>query len=219
MDLNIEEVTTSKAEIVKNIFQGKSEKKEINANIPNKIPNVGSFQTISNIKNTDAVLSVPKQVQFSASIANNEKISEPKVKSYDDILSKMGMCVVNGKLKLYDKSTPKLNSNQSFHPRVNQQTNPTQSQRNWQKTCRVKRESQYSAPRQIFQQPCAAPMQMTQDEYKRMVYEEHIKERRKAAEMRRVKSRKLLFDNPATNIRPSVMKKRPNSNVLFKLKE
>ena len=33
MDLNIEEVTTSKAEIVKNIFQGKSEKKEINANV------------------------------------------------------------------------------------------------------------------------------------------------------------------------------------------
>jgi hypothetical protein len=216
MELNIEEVASPKAEIIKNIFQGNVEKKETNANVPNKIPNVGSFQTISNIKNTNAVLGVPKQVQFSASTTEATPI-EPSVKSYDDILSKMGMCVVNGKLKLYDKTQP-VQQTPVYQPQCKQYPHPS-SQRNWQKTCSVKRESYCSSSRQPFQDHGDANPSMSREEYNRMMHLERIKQHHQAAEMRRVKSKRLLFDNPSVNIQSSVMRRRPPSNMLFKLKQ
>ena len=215
MELNIEEVSSPKAEIIKNIFQGNVEKKETNTNVPNKIPNVGSFQTISNIKNTNTVLGVPKQVQFSASTTKSTPI-EPSVKSYDDILSKMGMCVVNGKLKLYDKTQP-VQQTHVYQPQCKQYPPPS-SQKNWQKTCSVKRESYCSASRRPFQDNCEPNSQMTREEYNKMIHLERIKQHRQAAEMRRVKSKRLMFDNPSVNIQSSV-RRRPPSNMLFKLKQ
>jgi hypothetical protein len=219
MELNITDLDTPKAEIGETSSHSIHQTdKKVEPPIANhKIPNVGSFQTISNIKKTGAVLGVPKQVQFSAStIAAKPK--EPTVKSYDDILSKMGMCVVNGKLKLYDK-THSVQETPTYPPQGNQYPHAPPSQRNWQKTCRVKRESYCSASRQPFQDHCEANPPMTREEYNKMVHLERIKQQRQAAEMRRVKSKRLLFDNPSVNIQSSVMRRRPPSNMLFKLKQ
>mgnify|MGYP000253521350 CR=1 FL=1 len=207
MELNISEIDKPKQEIGQtSILSVPDTEKNEKCNNSNKIPNVGSFQTISNIKKTGSVLSVPKQVNFSESTAD-AKPKEPPVKSYDDILSKMGMRVVNGKLKLYDKTQP-IQQRPTYQP----------SQKNWQKTCSVKRESYCSASRRPFQDNCEPNSQMTREEYNKMIHLERIKQHRQAAEMRRVKSKRLMFDNPSVNIQSSV-RRRPPSNMLFKLKQ
>jgi hypothetical protein len=219
MELNIAEIDIPKEDIGETSIHNIPETdKKVDPPVPtHKIPNVGSFQTISNIKKTGAVLGVPKQAQFTASTVE-AKPKEPTVKSYDDILSKMGMCVVNGKLKLYDKTQP-VQQTPTYPPQGNQYSQAPPSQRNWQKTCRVKRESYCSASRQPFQDHCEANPSMSREEYNKMMHLERIKQHRQAAEMRRVKSKRLLFDNPSVNIQSSVMRRRPPSNMLFKLKQ
>jgi hypothetical protein len=71
--------------------------------VVNKLPIIGSFHTIQNVKKTSAALAVPKTTQ-SAKTATAPK-------TYDNILQNMGMRIVNGKLKLYN--TEEVNNTQA----------------------------------------------------------------------------------------------------------
>ncbi len=71
--------------------------------VVNKLPIIGSFHTIQNVKKTPAVMAVPKSVQ------PVNTVTAPK--TYDSILQNMGMRIVNGKLKLYN--TEEVNNTQA----------------------------------------------------------------------------------------------------------
>ena len=71
--------------------------------VVNKLPKIGSFHTIQNVKKTPAVMAVPKSVQPVNTAA--------APKTYDSILQNMGMRIVNGKLKLYN--TEEVNNTQA----------------------------------------------------------------------------------------------------------
>jgi hypothetical protein len=155
---------------------------EENKVIVNKLPVIGSFHTIQNVKKTPAAMAVPKSVQFNT--PNNQP--EKTIKTYDSILQNMGMCVVNGKLQLY-----------------NTEVNNTQYDNNQQK----------HGQQTHIQQDTRKPL--TKEEYKQSLYLEIARRRNEQIRINQFKSKKLLFNNPSVNIISSAHSK-PVKNVLFK---
>lgn len=166
------------------------EKEEVN---DNKIPSLNSFKTMARINPPikKAPIAIP-----------NKSISPPiekKKVSYDDILTSMSMCVVDGKLQLV-KNYPQIQpqqQNTSYLPnnKYLQQASPSLS---------------------LEQEP---QPRLTKEQYKKLVILNYIKRQQAIQRINQIKSKKLLFPNPNVNITTSSqnMFRRPDMNRLFKL--
>ena len=120
-------------------------------------------------------------LQPNINIHNSQK--QKKKISYDDLLSNMGMTLVNGKLELYNIS--KIQSTNSAY----QQQPKKQQYRN---VADYKYHQNQQQPQQPQQQ------QITKQQYKKMIAIEYIKNQQERNRINQIKSKKLLFSNPDT---------------------
>ena len=153
----------------------------IRENQPNKIETLKPFIR-ENLTNKEPIRQVPKRKNI----------------SYDDLLSNMGVQLVNGKLELFNKSLigknipPVINKPKNYTDIVYQQNRMNQSKH-------------FSQPQPI--------QQMTKEQYKKKLQIEYIKNLQERERINQIKSKKLLFSNPSThnNIRlPQVSSVNPN---------
>ena len=166
-----------------------------------------SFEDIP--ENTVKIKVLKKGVQFEEPTRQNNqvisketaKIVRPKVIpqiSYEDIMSKMGMFVADGKLHLMDNNPQGYQQIKNYHEQHNQHHNQHQqnNQQNNQQQPNIPQNSyiynklfkEELRPQNEIRRP------MTAQEYKRKVLENFIQSQR----IREMKSRKLLM--PTSNI-------------------
>jgi hypothetical protein len=142
-----------------------------------------------------------KGVQFEEPIKENAKMVRPRPApqiSYEDIMSKMGMFVADGKLHLMD------NNPQGYQQIKNYQKNNQQQQQQQQQQQHNQPNNQQNIPQnsyiynKLFKEELRPQNEirrpMTAQEYKRKVLENFIQSQR----IREMKSRKLLM--PTSNI-------------------
>ena len=120
--------------------------------------------------------------------------------TYNDILSKMSMCVIDGKLQLYNKKLDDVTI-QEPSKSILKQTNTkkinfSQGQMNTQS---------YPLPQyqQQEQQKNALPP-LTERQYKQLVFLNNLKRQRERERMSQIKSTKILYSNNSVNINPAV---------------
>lgn len=133
------------------------------------------------------------------------KIVRPKVIpqiSYEDIMSKMGMFVADGKLHLMDNNPQGYQQIKNYHEQHNQQNNQQQPNIPQNSYIYNKLFKEELRPQNEIRRP------MTAQEYKRKVLENFIQSQR----IREMKSRKLLM--PTSNINIS-SRNSGNLNKLF----
>lgn len=118
--------------------------------------------------------------------------------TYNDILSKMSMCVIDGKLQLYNK---KLDDNvliqepKSILKSSNtKKVNFSQGQMNKQT---------YSLPQQQQQQQQDLLPPLTERQYKQLVFLNNLKRQQERERMSQIKSTKILYSNNNVNIKPT----------------
>jgi hypothetical protein len=162
-----------------------------------------SFEDIP--ENTGKIKVIKKGVQFEEPTRqNNQVISRENAKivrpraapqiSYEDIMSKMGMFVADGKLHLMDNNPQGYQQIKNYQQQQNQQYNQQQTQQNNQQNIPQnsyiynKLFKEELRPQNEIRRP------MTAQEYKRKVLENFIQSQR----IREMKSRKLLM--PTSNI-------------------
>jgi hypothetical protein len=156
-----------------------------------------SFEDIP--ENTVKIKVLKKGVQFEEPISQNNqvisketaKIVRPKVIpqiSYEDIMSKMGMFVADGKLHLMDNNPQGYQQIKNYHQQHNQQHNQQQPNIPQNSYIYNKLFKEESRPQNEIRRP------MTAQEYKIKVLKNFIQSQR----IREMKSRKLLM--PTSNI-------------------
>jgi len=120
--------------------------------------------------------------------------------SYDDLLSNMGMSLINGKLELYNKSKLAPSYEQPNDPRY-QNVNDYRYQQNISQSNNPNY-NRGNVVQQQQQQPQQQPM--TKQQYKKYLALEYLKQQQQRNRIGQIKSKKLLFSNPesAFNIRP-----------------
>ena len=145
-----------------------------------------------------------KGVQFEEPIKENAKMVRPKAIpqiSYEDIMSKMGMFVADGKLHLMDNNPQGYQQIKNYQQQNQQQQQQNQQQQNQQYN---QPNNQQNIPQnsyiynKLFKEELRPQNEirrpMTAQEYKRKVLENFIQSQR----IREMKSRKLLM--PTSNI-------------------
>ena len=145
-----------------------------------------------------------KGVQFEEPIKENAKMVRPKAIpqiSYEDIMSKMGMFVADGKLHLMDNNPQGYQQIKNYQQQNQQQQQQNQQQQNQQNN---QPNNQQNIPQnsyiynKLFKEELRPQNEirrpMTAQEYKRKVLENFIQSQR----IREMKSRKLLM--PTSNI-------------------
>lgn len=164
------------------------------SNVINQIP----FHKINNL-NINSI---------SSSIPNINSISKittsiPKKKiSYDDLLSSMGMKIINGKLELYNKNLigkPLLPSHpipKNVEDYRYQQNRKNQNNQSYPMT--ENRGNQNNHP-------------MTEQQYRKHVQLQYLKNQYERQRINQIKSKKILFTNPNTSVNIQ------NSNNLNKM--
>jgi hypothetical protein len=120
--------------------------------------------------------------------------------TYNDILSKMSMCVIDGKLQLYNKKLDDVTIQEPFKSILKQtntkKINFSQGQMNTQS---------YPLPQyqQQEQQNDALP-RLTERQYKQLIFLNNLKRQRERERMSQIKSTKILYSNNSVNINPAV---------------
>jgi hypothetical protein len=190
----IPENTFSKKKVVKNVHFNSDVKNNLNTYKP-------THQSIPKVNAKMVRSKMPSQT--------------PKI-SYEDILSKMGMYVSNGKLHLIDRNsiTPEKrkelldSQKKKLHQNQNQQQEPIDNIQNVQKNSYIynKLFKDQLQPEVTVRKP------KTLQEYKMMLIEDCIKRER----IKQIKSRRLMM--PTSNINISDGESFPNlQNRLFSL--
>ena len=151
---------------------------------------------ISNTKQKQSKLNEKKrngQIQtLKPSTITQPTTTQKKKISYDDLLSNMGMKLINGKLELYNTTqSPYQNQQQQIYHQHEQQQQPYH---------------------QHEQQPQQSSM--TKQQYKKYLALQYLKQQHERNRIGQIKSKKLLFSNPETvsNISYS-----PAMNQIFNL--
>jgi len=121
--------------------------------------------------------------------------------TYNDILSKMSMCVIDGKLQLYNKKLDDVTIQEPSKSILKQQSNTkkinfSQGQMNTQS---------YPLPQyQEQQQEQNNPLPpLTERQYKQLVFLNNLKRQRERERMSQIKSTKILYTNNSVNINPA----------------
>ena len=131
----------------------------------------------------------------------NAPILPPQRKkiSYDDLLSNMGIQLINGKLELYNKNLIGQNSYPSKNPYKNandyyykmnrtNQNNIIQQHQPFQK--------QPFQPQQNFQQ-----QPLSKEQYKQYLRFQYFKQQQERERISQIKSKKIQFNNPTASYR------------------
>jgi len=139
-------------------------------------PSLNSFQTIK------------KQQPIQPQQSNQQQPQQNKPISYDDILSNMNVCLVNGKLQ-FNRTDEGVKSQKPPNKSVRFQ--PQQQQQN-QRNLRQNTNAPYYQP----QQPVAPPQPLTPQERKRLFIIQQLQQQAKINHLNNVKSKKLLIPNP-----------------------
>jgi len=143
-----------------------------------------------------------KGVQFEEPIKENAKMVRPRPApqiSYEDIMSKMGMFVADGKLHLMDNNPQGYQQIKNYQQQQNQQQQNQQQQQQHNQPNNQQNIPQNSyIYNKLFKEELRPQNEirrpMTAQEYKRKVLENFIQSQR----IREMKSRKLLM--PTSNI-------------------
>ena len=146
-----------------------------------------------------------KGVQFEEPIKENAKMVRPKAIpqiSYEDIMSKMGMFVADGKLHLMDNNPQGYQQIKNYQQQQNQQQQNQQQQNQQQQYNQPNNQQNIPQNSYIYNKLFKEELRpqneirrpMTAQEYKRKVLENFIQSQR----IREMKSRKLLM--PTSNI-------------------
>jgi hypothetical protein len=144
---------------------------------------------------------------------SNKHILSPQLQhqrkkiSYDDLLSNMGIQLVNGKLELYNKNLIGQNSYPSKNPFKNANDYYYKMNRTNQNNI-IQREpfqQQYQQPlqQQQYQQPLQQPLQQQQyqqplskEQYKQYLQFQYFKQQKERERINQIKSKKIQFNNP-----------------------
>ena len=130
------------------------------------VEDMGSFDENHRFQKKIQTLPPPKQSSI-------PPLQKKKRVSYDDLLSNMGMKLINGKLELYNTNTQL------------QQQNTTTYQPSFQ-------EQQHPLQQPYSRQP------MTKQQYKKYLALEYLKQQHERNRIGQIKSKKLMFSNPNT---------------------
>jgi len=188
-------------------------------------PNIGSFKTINRVSfsknieesntNTNNLHKNIKPILKNKIIGKDQNnVVEKKKISYENILSSMGMCVVDGKLQLFNKNTQQQqNQQQQQQQQQTQYKKPQyQQQQNQQQQYQ---EQQYQEQQQNDSLPVS---RLTKEHYKRQLLVQYINRQKEIIRINQVKSKKLMFPNPNVNINISnTLKNNNQSNKIFNL--
>jgi len=182
-------------------------------------PNIGSFKTINRVSfsknieesntNTNNLHKNIKPILKNKIIGKDQNnVVEKKKISYENILSSMGMCVVDGKLQLFNKNTQQQQNQQQQQQQQTQYKKPQyQQQQNQQQ--------QYQEQQQNDSLPVS---RLTKEHYKRQLLVQYINRQKEIIRINQVKSKKLMFPNPNVNINISnTLKNNNQSNKIFNL--
>jgi hypothetical protein len=186
-------------------------------------PNIGSFKTINRVSfsknieesntNTNNLHKNIKPILKNKIIGKDQNnVVEKKKISYENILSSMGMCVVDGKLQLFNKNTQQQQNQQQQQQQQTQYKKPQyQQQQNQQQ--------QYQEQQYQQQQNDSLPVsRLTKEHYKRQLLLQYINRQKEIIRINQVKSKKLMFPNPNVNINISnTLKNNNQSNKIFNL--
>ena len=187
-------------------------------------PNIGSFKTINRVSfsknieesntNTNNIHKNIKPILKNKIIGKDQNnVVEKKKISYENILSSMGMCVVDGKLQLFNKNTQQQQNQQQQQQQQTQYKKPQyQQQQNQQQQYQ---EQQYQEQQQNDSLPVS---RLTKEHYKRQLLVQYINRQKEIIRINQVKSKKLMFPNPNVNIKVSnTLKNNNQSNKIFNL--
>jgi hypothetical protein len=146
---------------------------------------------------------------------NNTAPQRKKI-SYDDLLTNMGIQLVDGKLELYNKNLLGQNSYPSKNPYKNAddyyykmnrthqnniiQREPFQQQRHQQQRHQQQRPQQYQQQHQhqlqYQQQQQQQQQPLTKEQYKQYLRFQYFKQQKERETINQIKSKKIQFTNP-----------------------
>jgi hypothetical protein len=191
-------------------------------------PNIGSFKTINRVSfsknieesntNTNNLHKNIKPILKNKIIGKDQNnVVEKKKISYENILSSMGMCVVDGKLQLFNKNTQQKQNQQQQNQQQQQQTQYKKPQyQEQQQQYQQYQEQQYQEQQQ--QNDSLPVSRLTKEHYKRQLLVQYINRQKEIIRINQVKSKKLMFPNPNVNINISnTLKNNNQSNKIFNL--
>jgi hypothetical protein len=140
--------------------------------------------------------------------SNKQPVQPPQRKkiSYDDLLSNMGVKLINGKLELYNKNLMGQNSYPSkntyknandYHYKMNRtnqnniiQREPFQQQSHQQQSHQQQSHQQQSHQQQIHQQ-----QPLSKEQYKQYLRFQYVKQQKEREQINQIKSKKIQFTN------------------------
>ena len=137
---------------------------------------------LSNNPSNKPIISPPPQLQ-------RKKIS------YDDLLSNMGIQLVNGKLELYNKNLIGQKSYPSKNPFKNANDYYYKMNRTNQNNI-VQREPFQQQCQQQQQQQCQQQQPLSKEQYKKYLQFQYFKQQKERERINQIKSKKIQFNNP-----------------------
>lgn len=137
-------------------------------NEEDNVEDIGSFDENNNFQKKIQTLPQLKQPSI-------PPLQKKKKISYDDLLSNMGMKLINGKLELYNTNTNlQQQSTSTYQPSFQEQ------------------KQQHPLQQPYSRQP------MTKQQYKKYLALEYLKQQHERNRIGQIKSKKLMFSNPET---------------------
>jgi hypothetical protein len=107
--------------------------------------------------------------------------------SYDDLLSNMGIKLINGKLELYNKNLMGQNSYPSKNPYKNANDYYYKMNRTNQNNI---------IQREPFQTPSYQQQPLSKEQYKQYLRFQYLKQQKEREQINQIKSKKIQFTNP-----------------------
>ena len=160
-----------------------------------EVEDIGYFDEHNKFYKTNVINKIPFH-------ENNIQAPKKKKISYDDLLSSMGMKIINGKLELYNKKL------------IGRPPLPTQPTPKNYEDYRYQQNRKY--PNQPIQNINNQPIQnnypMTKQQYKKHIQLEYLKNQYERQRVNEIKSKKILFTNPNTKVN---IKNYNNLNKMF----
>ena len=147
------------------------------------------------------------------SITTTTTTPNKKSINYDDILSKMSMCVVDGKLQISNKDLENVKTNATnakITPNMTQKNNTKQVQLNATNINNVNNNNNDSNT--IMNENAKVPIKLTELQYKQLVFLNQMKRQQEINRLNELKPKKLLFSMNDVKIKTNV---NPNMNRLF----
>jgi hypothetical protein len=157
----------------------------------------------------------------------NNIVPKKKKISYDDLLSSMGMKLINGKLELYNKNligrpppltqpTPKNYEDYRYHQNINYQNRNNQNINyqniNYQNRNNQNINYQNRNNQNINYQNQQKNYPMTEQQYRKHIQLQYLKNQYERQRVKQIKSKKILFTNPNTLVNIK------NDNNLYQLR-